>query len=73
MFIDILSFYKRSDNLKEIDKNKTLGEYLVEQKLSKYFIDYHIIPMVSAIWSMPPYKANKMPLSFFIKFFQNHG
>ena len=73
MFIDILSFYKRSDNFKEIDKNKTLGEYLVEQKLSKYFIDYHIIPMVSAIWSMPPYKANKMPLNFFIKFFQNHG
>ncbi len=73
LFIDILSFYKRCDNLKEIEKNKTLGEYLVEQKLSKYFIDYHIIPMVSAIWSMPPHKSNKMPLSFFIKFFQNHG
>ena len=29
--------------------------------------------MVSAIWSMPPYEAKKMPLKFFIKFFQNHG
>ena len=29
--------------------------------------------MVSAIWSMPPYEANKMPLKFFLKFFQNHG
>ena len=29
--------------------------------------------MVSAIWSMPPYAANKMPLKFFLKFFQNHG
>ena len=73
MFIDILSFYKKSDNLEKIEKYKTLGEYLVEQKLSKYFIDYHIIPMVSAIWSMPPYQANQMPLNFFIKFFQNHG
>ena len=73
MFLDILSFYKRSDNLKEFEKNMTLGEYLIEQKLSKYFIDYHIIPMVAAIWSMPPYKANKMPLIFFTKFFQNHG
>ena len=29
--------------------------------------------MVSAIWSMPPYEAKQMPLSFFLKFFQNHG
>ena len=29
--------------------------------------------MVSAIWSMPPYEVNKMPLKFFLKFFQNHG
>ena len=73
MFIEILSFYKKSDKLEKIKNNKTLGEYLFEQKLSKYFIDYHIIPMVSAIWSMPPYQANQMPLNFFIKFFKNHG
>ena len=41
--------------------------------MSKYFINYHIIPMVSAIWSMPPYEAKQMPLKFFLKFFQNHG
>ena len=29
--------------------------------------------MVSAIWSMPPYEAGKMPINFFLKFFQNHG
>tara|TARA_Y100000590_G_scaffold430478_1_gene544111 strand:+ start:33 stop:785 length:753 start_codon:yes stop_codon:yes gene_type:complete len=29
--------------------------------------------MVAAIWSMPPYEANQMPLKFFLKFFQNHG
>ena len=29
--------------------------------------------MVSAIWSIPPYEAKQMPLSFFLKFFQNHG
>ena len=73
MFLDILSFYNKSDKLKEVGENKTLGEYLNEQKVSKYFINYHIIPMVSAIWSMSPYKANQMPLAFFLKFFQNHG
>ena len=29
--------------------------------------------MVSAIWSMPPYEASQMPLTFFINFFKNHG
>jgi len=29
--------------------------------------------MVSAIWSMPPYEASLMPLSFFLNFFKNHG
>ena len=73
MFIDILRFYKKSDKLKNIEKNKTLEEYLKEQNLSKYFINYHIIPMVSAIWSMPPEESGKMPMIFFLKFFQNHG
>jgi predicted NAD/FAD-binding protein len=73
MFFDIIKFYKKSDQI-YISKDKiTLGEYLKINKLSKTFIDYHIIPMVSAIWSMPPYEASKMPIGFFLKFFQNHG
>ena len=41
--------------------------------ISDYFVKYHIIPMVSAIWSMPPYEASQMPLKFFLNFFKNHG
>ena len=73
MFFDIIKFYKQNENLKIEDNNKTLGDYLNKEKLSKEFIDYHIIPMVAAIWSMPPYEASQMPLKFFLKFFQNHG
>ena len=73
MFLDIVSFYKKCDDLNNFDEKITLGEYLFKNKLSKEFINYHLIPMVSAIWSMPPYEANKMPLKFFLKFFQNHG
>ena len=73
MFFDIIKFYKKNENLKLDDNNLTLGEYLNKEKLSKEFIDYHIIPMVAAIWSMPPYEASQMPLIFFLKFFQNHG
>jgi len=74
MFFEIISFYQNCEKL-EINKDdkKTLGEYLKEIKISKYFINYHIIPMVSAIWSMPPYEAAQMPLTFFLSFFKNHG
>jgi len=73
MFFDIISFYKKCDNIKKFDEKITLGEYLLKNKLSKEFINFHLIPMVSAIWSMPPYEANRMPLKFFLRFFQNHG
>ena len=73
MFFDILNFYKKCDNIQDFNEKITLGEYLSKNKLSTEFINYHLIPMVSSIWSMPPYEANKLPLKFFLKFFQNHG
>jgi len=73
MFYDIIKFYKKCDHFDKFDENITLGNFLENEKLSKEFINYHLIPMVSAIWSMPPYEANQMPLKFFLKFFQNHG
>ena len=73
MFLEILKFYKKSSELNKFSEDISLGEYLVNEKHSEYFINYHLIPMVSAIWSMPPYDAKKMPIKFFMKFFQNHG
>ena len=73
MFFDIIKFYKKCDNFTEFNEEIILGDYLKKEKLSKEFIDYHLIPMISAIWSMPPHEATQMPLKFFIKFFQNHG
>ena len=73
MFFDIIKFYKKCDNQEVNINNITLAEYLKNLKLSDYFIRFHIIPMVSAIWSMPPYEAKQMPLNFFLKFFKNHG
>jgi len=74
MFFEIIKFYKNCEKIetKEV-KSITLGKHLKQIKISDYFINYHIIPMVSAIWSMPPYEATQMPLSFFLNFFKNHG
>ena len=73
MFFDIIRFYKSCDKISELEKKITLNEFLEKNRWSKSFINYHVIPMVSAIWSMPPYEAGKMPMNFFLKFFQNHG
>ena len=74
MIKEIFSFYKTADKMrKENIKNQTLGEFLKSKKMSSYFINFHIIPMVSAIWSMPTNLAYEMPMLSFINFFQNHG
>ena len=75
MFFEIINFYKGCENLdaNSLEDNITLGQYLEKIKKTDYFINYHIIPMVSAIWSMPPYEASQMPLIFFLNFFKNHG
>ena len=73
MFKDIIKFYKSCDQINKYDKKITLGQFLEKKKWSKEFINFHLVPMVSAIWSMPPYEAKNMPLSFFLNFFKNHG
>ena len=74
MIKEIFSFYKTADKIrKESIINQTLGEFLKSKKMSSYFINFHIIPMVSAIWSMPTNLAYEMPMLSFINFFQNHG
>ena len=74
MIKEIFSFYKMADKMKKENfANQTLGEFLKYKKMSNYFIKFHIIPMISAIWSIPNELAYEMPMSSFINFFQNHG
>ena len=74
MIKEIISFYNDAPSLLNSNsKDETLGNYLERSKLSKYFIEYHIIPMVAAIWSMPFSEAQEMPLKLFLNFFIIHG
>ena len=74
MIIEIISFYNKAPSLiKNNIEGETLGSYLNKSNFSKYLIEYHIIPMVAAIWSMPFSKARDMPLKLFLNFFINHG
>ena len=74
MIREIISFYKTAPQLLNNDiQNTSLGDYLEQSKISEYFKNYHIIPMVAAIWSIPFSKAKDMPLKLFLNFFINHG
>ena len=74
MFKEIIFFYKEAEKVNDAEsQNQTLGNFLKSKKMSSYFINYHIIPMVAAIWSMPHNLAEKMPLTLFLNFFKNHG
>ena len=74
MIKEIFIFYKKAEELNANNyKDQILGEFLKSKKFSNYFINFHIIPMVAAIWSMPQNLAEKMPMSLFLNFFKNHG
>ena len=74
MLKDIIFFYRSTDKINENEyHDQTLGDFLKSKKMSNYFINFHIIPMVAAIWSMPPDLAQKMPMPLFLNFFKNHG
>ena len=76
LVLDILKFNKVCKQaLKDkIDTdNITLIEFIHQHKLSEQFIQNYILPMCAAIWSTSLEASANFPLSFFLKFFNNHG
>ena len=74
MIKEIIFFYKEAEKINEKEcQNQTLENFLELKKMSNYFVNFHIVPMVAAIWSMPSDLAKKMPISLFLNFFKNHG
>ena len=74
MLLDIFRFRRASENLLQSEDNETtLGEYLKTNGYSKWFQQYFIIPMGSAIWSAEPTRFQDFPARSFAAFFHNHG
>ncbi|MDX1588826.1 MAG: FAD-dependent oxidoreductase [Oleiphilaceae bacterium] len=73
---EILRFNKLSrDDLAagRIPEQQTLQDYLKQHGFSRYFRDYYIVPMGSAIWSASESAMEAFPVRFFLDFFNNHG
>ncbi|WP_404362496.1 NAD(P)/FAD-dependent oxidoreductase [Marinobacter sp.] len=56
-----------------IPNEETLGEYLNRNGYSRFFRNFYIVPMGSAIWSAPELVLERFPIRFFLQFFNNHG
>lgn len=54
-------------------ENITLLAFVKQNRLSDAFLHNYILPMCAAIWSTSLEASANFPLSFFLKFFNNHG
>ncbi|MEM1378358.1 MAG: FAD-dependent oxidoreductase, partial [Pseudomonadota bacterium] len=74
MIKDILRFNRRAvrDRDSGAMDNKTIGQYLEDNKFSARFRDDYLIPMAAAIWSTPKVKMMNFPAKAFVNFFENH-
>lgn len=76
MVRDILRFNRQAVADLEagrVDDNRTLGEYLAHNRYGAAFTRQYLAAMGSAIWSADCATILDFPLSFFLRFFRNHG
>ncbi len=75
MVRDTLRFFKTAtaDLSAAAGGDESLGEYLERNRFGDEFINHHLIPMGSAIWSTPCEEMLNFPALSFFQFFQNHG
>lgn len=76
MVRDIMRFNKRAKKDlvgNTIPADLPLHRYLEQGDYSRYFLEYYIIPMVSAIWSASTAQVADFDTLFFVRFFANHG
>ncbi len=75
MLADILRFNRQAGALVDGagEGDLLLGELLERGRYSRAFADTYLLPMGSAIWSVPRATVLDMPARFFVRFFDNHG
>ena len=73
MAYDITRFYREAKTLLNVaDPGPSLGEYLIENRYSRWFRDDHIVPMASELWSSPSTKILEFPAKYLVQFMDNH-
>ena len=75
MIFEIKRLYSICNQLEINNENSkvTLDEFLNEHQFSNYLKYYHILPMISSIWSSDIDDVKNFPLITFVNFFKNHA
>lgn len=73
MLWDLLRFYRKAPALLSGDEpGPALGDYLREHGYGPGFIDDHLLPMASALWSSPEQQILDFPARALVQFMANH-
>ena len=73
MVRDILRFYREAPALLALaDDGPSLGDYLRENRYGAMFVDDHLVPMASALWSSPSDGIMGFPAKYLARFMDNH-
>jgi hypothetical protein len=73
MIADLIRFMRDGHRLCSADSTQSLGDFLRQNNYGRAFIERHLLPMASAIWSAPPQSIADFPAQSFGQFFRNHG
>lgn len=74
MLVDILRFNRRA--MRDLEGGvgeESLGAYVERGRFGSGLAEHYLIPMGSALWSMPPGRVLEIPAAFFLGFFAQHG
>lgn len=73
MLRDLRRFYRQAPALLELqDAGPTLAEYLHAGRYGQAFIEQHLLPMASALWSSPTAQVLQFPARYLVQFMANH-
>ncbi len=74
MVADILRFYREGKALLARGGGELpLGEYLDTGRYSRQFIEQHLLPLASAVWTTDLRRIREFPARYLLQFFENHG
>ncbi len=74
MLLDILRFFREAPELiGSSDRTQTLGDWVRRRRYSDPFLQWHLYPLVAAIWSTGRLGAEHFPAVMLAEFFYNHG
>jgi predicted NAD/FAD-binding protein len=73
MVRDLRRFYREAPRLlQQPDDGPSLGDYMQCRQYGDAFIDDHLVPMASALWSSPASTILDFPAKYLVRFMQQH-